>query len=355
MNGEDIKKYTPFSTYDFLGYLIPGSTFIATGYFFDRWLLVVTPNRQVFVLFSEFASIINNVSSKDNNNVFTSIIAIILVFIVCYTVGHLLATLSSFFIDRYLIKSGFRYPLVNFLNPTKNNQVVPPERIFKTRARCSLVVLYVIIVVVTQLFFISNTMTLVDYIYWFISITVIIFLFFMFYFPSKLVRTLSYFPTWFGGLIERHLDMSGQMDDSFGEKIVAKVKEDFHIDLTDASQPKGFSNAYWLMFIKVGESSNMSHSMLVNWLHLYSYARNTSTSFFVIALYIMGTVLVNGENMYQLDKRFYFLYGFLFGGALLASLVLLVRYYYLFSSYYTKYLLRAYYYVSTQSKSVKND
>lgn len=36
MKVDEIKKYTPFSTYDFLGYLIPGSTFIATGYFFDE-------------------------------------------------------------------------------------------------------------------------------------------------------------------------------------------------------------------------------------------------------------------------------------------------------------------------------
>lgn len=348
MNLEDLKKHTPFSTYDFLGYLIPGSTFIATGYFFDRLMLSLTPDRNVTLLFDKFAVIIKSVNSNDSNPVFTSIVAIMLVFIVCYTVGHILATLSSFFIDRYLIKSGFRYPLVNFLNPTKDNNIVPPKRIFKTRARCSLVLIYIIFITLMQLILINSCQTLMNYLVILLPSTLLLFLILSFYFPYKLSYALSYLPTWYASKIERHLDMSGKMDDSFGEAIVKHIKTDFSIDLTDDSQPKGFSNAYWLMFIKVGESSPMSYSMLINWLHLYSYARNTSTAFFLTAVYISITLIFNGEDLFDLENRLYFLYGFLFSGSLLASLILLIRYYYLFSSYYTKYLLRSYYYISTK-------
>lgn len=349
MNAEDLRKFTPFSTYDFLGYLIPGSTFIATGYFFDRWLSSVA-EAPLTLLFKNFAQIVQEVNTGGEANAFNSIVAILLIFIVCYTVGHIIATLSSFFIDRYLIKSGFRYPLINFLNQDKSNEVVSPSRIFKTRARCALVLIYLTLITTVQLILINSNQSLINFIWWILGGSVAFFLIFTFYFPKRLIKFLSYIPSKLGAMIEQHLDMSGKMDENFASLVINQIKKDFKIDLKVANNSKGYSNAYWLMFLKVSEKSPVSQGMLVNWLHLYSYARNTSTAFFLTSVYLTTVLIINGGQLFDhsLIARVSYFYGAFFILSLLISLILLIRYYYLFSSYYTKFLLRSYYYISTR-------
>lgn len=281
--------------------------------------------------------------------------AILLVFIVCYTVGHIIATLSSFFIDRYLIKSGFRYPLINFLNKDKNNEIVTPHRIFKTRARFALFIGYLFIVMALQMALIQFQLSLLNFIWYLILITIMLFLVFFYIFPQGFITILSYLPNKLGIVINNHLDMSGRMDGYFAKRVIEFIKKDFGIDLTRSKHSRSYSNVYWLMFLKVSEKSPTAQSMLVNWHHLYSYARNTSTSFFMIAIYMICTLIVNGQEFFNLPnlRKVTYLYSAFFITSILVSFILLIRYYYLFSSYYTKFLVRSYFYISNEETQLQ--
>lgn len=79
-------KQNPFSLYDFLGYLIPGSTLIYLFIIIENW----TKNKNL----NNLESIFSSVSKDDFQEVFFFII-------LSYAIGHLLSFISSITIEKY--------------------------------------------------------------------------------------------------------------------------------------------------------------------------------------------------------------------------------------------------------------
>jgi hypothetical protein len=79
-------KQNPFSLYDFLGYLIPGSTLIYLFIIIENW----TNNK----VENNLESIFSYVSKYNFQEIFFFII-------ISYAIGHLLSFISSVTIEKY--------------------------------------------------------------------------------------------------------------------------------------------------------------------------------------------------------------------------------------------------------------
>ncbi|RAJ13386.1 hypothetical protein [Olleya aquimaris] len=79
-------KQNPFSLYDFLGYLIPGSTFIYAYLIIEIW----SNNKSDF----NSEKVLNSLSQSDFQDIFVFIIA-------AYSLGHLISFVSSITIEKY--------------------------------------------------------------------------------------------------------------------------------------------------------------------------------------------------------------------------------------------------------------
>jgi hypothetical protein len=100
-------KQNPFSLYDFLGYLIPGMTFI-------YGLLFVSSNYDIKIFFSEISY-------------YESLTASIPFIILSYIAGHLISFISSYTIEKYAIWS-YGYPSKFLFG------VAPPKHLLKTKS-----------------------------------------------------------------------------------------------------------------------------------------------------------------------------------------------------------------------------
>lgn len=102
------------------------------------------------------------------------------------------------------------------------------------------------------------------------------------------------------------------------------------------------SSRYWYAYIAVLREDPKAVPLLDNWLRLYSFARNLSTATYGVALYGVFWWLAENrklatanEDVLQAIQATPLLF-------LIAAVLLLQRYHYLYCDYYTKFLIRAF-------------
>lgn len=98
-------KQNPFSLYDFLGYLIPGSTFIFAYLIIEQW----NNNKSDFTL----EKVLSTFSKTEFQNIFFFII-------IAYSLGHLLSFISSITIEKYG-NWNYGYPSKTVIGYIKNS------------------------------------------------------------------------------------------------------------------------------------------------------------------------------------------------------------------------------------------
>ena len=124
-----------------------------------------------------------------------------------------------------------------------------------------------------------------------------------------------------------------------GEKIRAQLASDFGMNLPE--RPNGvalgkLTNVYWLPAILLSDRAPSLWAGCLQFLRLYSFARNASTAFYVAAWYLVVVSSVHGvASEYAVRATSYL------AGLLVVSGLLLFRYYYLYHSYYSRYLFRS--------------
>jgi hypothetical protein len=102
------------------------------------------------------------------------------------------------------------------------------------------------------------------------------------------------------------------------------------------------SLAYWLPYIEIRRSDPPSTAKLDNWLRQYSFARNLSSAFYCSFLYCEFWWLSQSESM-ELARTSDLVSLQLIPPILfVASFLLLQRYFFLYSDYFTKFLIRVY-------------
>jgi hypothetical protein len=77
-------------------------------------------------------------------------------------------------------------------------------------------------------------------------------------------------------------------------------------------------------------------------LRLYSFARNLSAAFYVAFLYGYAILALNAVSIP--DHQASYIAVLIPAAYLFGSLVMLSRYYYLYANYYTKFIIRAFFY-----------
>jgi hypothetical protein len=115
----------------------------------------------------------------------------------------------------------------------------------------------------------------------------------------------------------------------------------------DAQELLQSSSTYWYASLHIRATSTQLFEPVDNWLRLYGFARNLATAFYLAFLYCalwwlnQGSLVDPGS---QTEKRYIILLLPLLYWS--ASFLLLLRYYYLYVGYYTKYILRTYVYLT---------
>jgi len=126
-------------------------------------------------------------------------------------------------------------------------------------------------------------------------------------------------------------------------------------DLFGLDYRKADTNNYWLCSFYVAQRAPFLFRQQLNWLHLYSFARNLSIALYLDFLYCCAVLTYNDpflpsasccDAAATLLRSLPLLYFFV-------SLMLLLRYYYLYSCYYTRHLLRAFVYLGSPASQVE--
>jgi len=99
-----------------------------------------------------------------------------------------------------------------------------------------------------------------------------------------------------------------------------------------------------LPYIYIADKSEIMHKIIINWLNLYSFMRNLAMAFYLAFIYTTISLSVDGHQLPKGEGLCaMYLPVALFGLAMLS----LLRFYYLYSAYYTKFLYRAFVYLVT--------
>ncbi len=149
-SGRDIKN--PFTAYDIFGNVFPGAVFLAALYLYDRIFGTVTLS----------SSIGKAISTPDISKWLEFGLVAILDLIVVYTLGHLIAALSSAFVDRMLMDRVHGYPYKRlFFGVLTVGWTGEVKQVFIKAARCLFNTLFLVAIFFAPLISFSFWMGLI--------------------------------------------------------------------------------------------------------------------------------------------------------------------------------------------------
>lgn len=365
----------PFNTYDLFGYFIPGAVLLLAVYFFELlfwWKHIIPTDLHLPLL-----TVINEAGNLiiDKKNWVVSAIFLIVLVIIVYAVGHIISAISTFLLDRVLISKGYGYPYESFLKIEKSED----EKLYRRNFYKGLffwVNLYLLLYyyfykgvgAIYNIFYPHpNAINpIVVFVYWYIIIMVS----FKFFISSKRIEDNPKLPRFLRNILMKIKDwlssqktiipmkvfaspynllsrflsgFVGSKKPEFPEEFINQYKKYFSHNFKLESD-KADTNNYWLSKCFVAHHSPSLNAMLVNWLHMYSYARNLATSFYLAFIYCFASLVFQNQSfrfsndpliLFYLPVFFFFL-----------SLVMLIWYYYLYFSCYSKFLFRAFYFLN---------
>jgi len=120
-----------FKLSDILGYLAPGAGFLVGIYGFERWAAHVIGAGRVHLPFSTaFGLVLGSDKAKEEWFVYLSVAAVAL--LVIYITGHIIESVAVLFLDRLLIYKAYGYPYQGLLlvgpeHAPKDRTALPPE------------------------------------------------------------------------------------------------------------------------------------------------------------------------------------------------------------------------------------
>lgn len=327
------KEKSQIDLYDTFGYLVPGAIFI-------------------FFLSVSIASW-HQVSIKDaynftsNLNAYIYITSIIFFLASSYISGHIIASVAEIIFDRIFVGKIFQYPYSNLFFDTRESKSNKSNfyRSFVTLVYLECISISTIPYTSHQIF--QYTAALIP------SFTAI---FLVLRWIQKVgikrkssikpkiiqssLRTASHVLNIFAFLLSRPFSLAENFlnkllgfDKPFPQKIRDQFKEKFIRDFGGFSEEDMRSELYWLPYWKVTEESEHMRDRLNKFLSLYGMTRNASVSLFLSAMAI------------SLPGYFYNLnYHLPYSGTILIllSIVLSIRYYYIYFHYYSKSVFRTY-------------
>lgn len=388
-----VKPRGPLTQYDLLGYLVPGGVLLAAIGGFEAWARSVARDSPAglhtpIVTAAKYLSGIGGSSppgvetGRRIDTVEGAVLQLAVLVgaaLATYVLGHVIASVSAFLLDRVYVHRAHRYPfqrLVGSGSPETSKENF--YRAFLVWLNAYLLTRYLGIDGAPRLgellpaplgrWFSQLSHWPNEFILWFglgtssweffavateLAISYLIL--------AKVVLSGRDFRTqfangemlWVKRLFGKYLDIAAAiprfLSSTVGRYINARqelspaTKAAFFRRLSSVagfSVPTGDSSAYWLTVIHLRRAEPELMGPIDNWMSLYSFARNVATAFWIAFCYCLIWWSEHRDLLPHVStsKAVLFLLPLAY---LIASFVMLLRYYYLYSDYYSKYLIRA--------------
>ncbi len=328
--GKDQIKLS-FSTYDFLGYFIPGIIFFTIIVIFELKISTLFDVNLYTPIYKFYSEYIFDKSVTTINWVESLLIFIILIS-TFYVFGHIIASISAFIIDRNLIGKCSRYPYIVFLNIVNNDNT---SNDFKYK--------FLTLLVVTNLSFII-TLFLACKCNLFILLFLPLILYclltktFLFKKVSKCYEDIII-------NIKKFLHMGENFPKTFCDDLMG-IYQKFKIKPQEAR-----TYTYWFTINYVIEYGAPFRNLIFNWFNLYSFSRNLSTAVYLSFCYIIFYINFYSFASNSFLQQFYnfslkvILFKIFILIIFVIAFLLLLRFYYLYFNYFNKYVFRTFYYL----------
>jgi len=365
----------PLTKYDFFGYFLPGFVFIFSILFYEYLCVNDKANFEHYYFLNFFRLQINFINLNQKIWIYPLVVSLIDIFII-YIVGHIISSVSSLFIDRILIYKAYGYPYEFLLTVEKEkdqssifshseefikNRFSPEKRSFYSHYFYTSVYFYINLFFI-YLFsknFIHLQSRLIDYLFivilLFLLITKIVietkfyknklkriipnYIKNIFIFIFRVLLPLPY--SIFSSTLSKYLNTQR----GFSEEFINLYKNNFKKIFKNLDPEKQSTNNFWLPYCYILKESPEHSELLTNWLHLYSFARNISTSFYLVFLYILINYIIKFYSVpANITHNFIYILPLI---NFLLSILMLIRFYYLYVNYYTKFLFRSFVTLST--------
>jgi len=364
----DRAEKSPFSLYDFMGYIIPGMLFLTFlsliylsirsqstmyGFIFKTYeKLTQSPLKSTLVL---ELGVVGGLS-------FIALSAF-------YLAGHFIAALSHVLIDRILVFSLLKYPILVRLDLVNDEDRDYPKMLINLLLFISVIAIYVLITVhylfeEVRLIFIVKSIILC-LIAGFISLRLVLPAIWKAVYAafhpndpnndkckiiqpdSWLYKVMKWVYRLLESLILTPLKKALFLDREFDSEFKERVKEGYR-DLFYIKPENSKTNVYWLMHYHVLNKNEKMEAYQTNWLRLYGLCRNvTCASFLVIVFQIFLSFKYTGIFTSPPSLQVCVV-------CIIISPIFLIRYLVLYYNYYTKNLIRSFYILTNDRDSSKN-
>lgn len=356
---------SPFTPYDVLAYLIPALACVASVQYYEFVIAQHIPKDKLHAPLQHIAEWLASFPCKDAAASGWALQLLVLLGVVgsFYVIGHIIASVSELVIDRLLVHKGIGYPREHLLDvhdkPGKVISrpfyqgfcfwlnVIPvafyirtifPGARFVIDALLYPVIVGVVVVVILKLLVSGLTAPKCKVesrirasIVWHRTS-------YLFFWGVRYLFAGLTIPI--GILFRTLMQTQRGFDAKFQTVFRQRYESIFAMDVTTSE-----SNTYWFPYIYIAVHSERLNKIILNWLNLYSFMRNLSTALYfafiytTVSLYKMADLLPPGEGLCAL---------YLPAALFAASMIALLRFYYLYACYYTKFLYRAFIFLATQ-------
>lgn len=341
MDNEHVKSLWRFDAYDIFGYLIPGATTLVGVYVHGRMF-------GVDVVFDKTKEVFPDLGGLAWHE---SLIWILLFTMLAYITGHLVASISSLVMDKWVVERIYGFPYQRlFKNYIGVSSYERQKRCFY-KGMMGLMLGFLIYLAVRSFDRIS--------LYVLIGLGVVVLIKVGFTVLNQRDIRTPYahrgeesrqyrFAAWCWKYVIRWWLMPlayvfdlvcysllsfWRLQKPFYPEVQAKFVEKFEEKFGVNPEEAG-TDVFWLTYCYLCQNKPACTRLIQHWLNLYGFGRNLAVAFFL--LFIYGVIM---KNFYTGDPYDYLTWCLLTGiGAVLFGL----RYYYIYYNYFSKFVFRAF-------------
>ena len=303
----------PFTAYDFFGYLIPGSIFAIAITIFES----LTSGNADILVFRYAIRVLEAFNHSIVNEWLSVSIILISLLAITFVLGHIISSISSLFLDRILVRRCIGYPIKQLLN---TNKPAIDEYWYDKFSRSIWETLYVVLNLIIIVAYIGGVFQARFLKYWQLITVLLISLFCVLAFVKILTNYLrgKGYKKWvpprflrfvriiaidcpsacFRGPINLFLSIIGA-DQAFSPSFIDEYNRKYK-SFCYSSTYRGdeevegaeSSISYWFPLIYLETRYGIVRNRLDNWRHIYSFARNTATAFWLAGVYCVSSLLV---------------------------------------------------------------
>jgi hypothetical protein len=359
-SGEERTVTFPFGSYDIFSYVIPGATAILGILNFEHWYDRILPGKALTPVLSTLLSPAQSISG-DHTVYAVSFAAAVLC--VIYVSGHVVSSVSSFFLDRiYVAKAqGYPYETLLLLPRVSGPGFRRPDSKGFYQGIFFWINLYLVLRFATFFFDLSWLRSVLH------VVEVILILAATFKLAASIARGMpsstiyqwltrpklrrwlvapmkfylaKFFPLPFQIIsrgVEGHVRTGRAFESTMRDRYRKSFAEKFGIDPLLAG-----SDNFWLCKMFVADRSPGFNRNLTYWLDMYTYARNLSTACYIAFLYCFCFVYLQYPRHFIVDKDNLFILVSVPLGYFLMAGILAVRFRYIYVGYYNRFLYRSF-------------